>query len=246
MNQLSYLEKFKTLPIETSLQKSFGALSLIFYQITSDFDLKKHMSHIRKAIISGEIDTTILEQESSNCITRHHYEAPYKIHFRHACVFIELANIAFENNETEKAWFFISEANHRIGLTQSGHTYYFGVDEKETLKANAKKGSKKVYDNYAYDRKEVIRLINQSPAGGWLDEVHALTSIRTPLKELIIDNLKSSGGVRFKLKLDNFEQRISRWINHDKSKANNNEPQGEVRKAYEANSQFRLSNPNNY
>ncbi|MFJ3483534.1 hypothetical protein ACIPL1_09130 [Pseudomonas sp. NPDC090202] len=241
-----YIDDFPPYSLEATLKKSADALCLLFFQLENNFDFAEHIKNIRIDILNETLTSDLLTSQAKNCDIEHKKIAPYKTHFQHACIFLELASISVEKGDFEEAWSFVSQTNHLIGLTQAGLVNYNGVDQAEVLAMNARKGAEKKLQKQALDRDEVIRLIQtKRPPEGWIDEDHALRGIIPFFKEALSKNLKSSNGPRFELTPENCEQRISNWLKYNKTKQNKNERQNEVRCTFEEESRFRRSNPNN-
>lgn len=243
----SFDPKIEIHDLKTTIDKTLDRLTLLFHQLESSFDLPRHMTGIHQAILSGAINAETIEQEQDNRIFQRETLAPYKSHFRHACIYTELAKISYAERNDNAAWSFIAQANYQIGLAIGTLSTYPGVDIKDARSMQTKEAARAKHSKTDPERREIIRLLSDPPTGGWKDEKEALNTIIGPLNNIIQQSLKSLNGHRFEItEPKQLERSVKRWLRYDKKKAERGEPQGMIRLAYEAHSQERLTNPNNH
>ncbi|TXH92873.1 MAG: hypothetical protein E6Q71_00215 [Pseudomonas sp.] len=247
MSPPSFDPKIEVRDLGATIEKALGSLTLLFHKLESSFDLPRHMTGIHQAIISGAINAETIEQEQDNRIFQRETLAPYKSHFRHACIYTELAKISYAERNENSAWSFIAQANYQIGLAIGTFSTYQGVDIKDARSMQTKEAARVRHSKTDPERREIIRLLSDPPTGGWKDEKEALNNIIGPLNNIIQQSLKSLNGHRFEMTEPNhLKSSVKRWLQYDKKKAEKGKPQSMIRLTYEAHSQERLTNPNNH
>ncbi|WP_122739768.1 hypothetical protein [Pseudomonas viridiflava] len=89
-----YTDDFPPYSLEITLKKSANALCVMLHRLERNFDFAGHLKNIRAEFFKEALTPELLILEAKNTDREHKAIAPYKVHFRHACIFFELASIS--------------------------------------------------------------------------------------------------------------------------------------------------------
>lgn len=231
--------------IEQSIHEARNVLAILLHRIFSRFSIEEHLNKVWADILDGKINSRTMADDLQGIINPQK-NPPYKINFSHACVYAALAIDSQERNRELESWAFIAQAKYHAGLAVAGIGAYLGVDSEAVLSDRARKGGIAKEEGYDFDKREIISILSSPPVDGWCSEKEALEVVKELLSKRIKENRRIKGVQRFKLDPDDyndFERKLKRWINIDKTKQRNGKKQGLIRLVYERNSREILMHP---
>jgi hypothetical protein len=136
-------------------------------------------SPILQATLMEEWDSEISEEEIAIFIN----------HFRHACLYMELARAAEKQNEHIKAWSFNNYASLKVGAISEKLENILKNAQAERLSTQNSKNAKEKDKNFIATQMETARLLKEmKPEEGWPSASRAAITLEKPLSEFIINN----------------------------------------------------------
>lgn len=130
---------------------------------------------------------------------------------RYACLYLELAQAAEENNDLNRAWAFNNEASLAVGETVEASAVILSkIEANSRSKQNSENGRGRI-KNFLPAKLEAVRLLNElKPEGGWPTLASAISALEEPLGNFIDTN--RIGGI----KSSNVKNLLGKvWIPHD-------------------------------
>ncbi len=176
---------------------------------------------VAAAIKAGEITSSTVVDEWAKTLLK-----PLKyaslVDFKHACIYLILAEIAYSKSETEKAWSLLARSCLLCGRAVYS-TEDTSTGDKEKQRENARIGGKKRGDRYQPVRQEVVRLLKeQRPPGGWKE---SLPTRKYLVESLMIFRKGKDSAQRGFMFPGNISAALLRWFTDN----------DEIRDAYESN-----------
>lgn len=209
-----------------TIEQNDSDLEFIYKVTDPNLNFHEFKLQLAVAIKAGQITSETMSHEWAGSLINPSIDSSF-VTFRHACIYSVLAEIAYGNSETEKAWPLLAKSRNLCGSASACIANpVIGGDTKQ--RENARKGGKNRGNALLPVRQEVVRLLKSPPTGGWKDSRQTRKAIAKSLTEF--KKTKDSEIKDFPFPTD-IVGALCRWFNEVP----------EIREAYEANTAEALS-----
>lgn len=154
-------------------------------------DYSTLLSKIRHAIGDPTLQAELVQNWNSedNAHEPSQEAEAFLNHFKHACLYIELARAAEEQKEHTRAWAFNNYASLMVGETsEKSETILYHIEIRHHSKQNSK-NAQGGSNNLIPVKEEAARLLEEmKPEGGWPSYRRAAIVLEAPMAEYISHN----------------------------------------------------------
>lgn len=204
-------EKIGSTAILEAIARNHSILHDHFFSPFSEPDAYLELLESIRLNISSPVLQGQLEEDWYNEANKHDDSATRLLqHVRNACLYLELASIAEQNKNRDRAWAFNSHASLMVGeiIERSAAILNLHETEKRSVKnsVNAQGRNKAVLPL----KKEVARLLEHlRPEAGWPHKSTAVAVLERHLSDFIDTNNISA------VQISNIENWLPRWLLED-------------------------------
>ena len=183
----------------------------IFYPLFENEDYPELLSKIEHAISDPALQAELQQDweiKDNKCKPQSEIET-FRYQFKYACMYVALAHAAEERAEHTKAWAFNNHASRLVGEVTKRAEVILDAVAREEISARNTKNGKGLLANYLPAKEEVVRLLEEKPAGTWKGKNSAIKDLEELFSEFI-ENIKGT-----RLTKNNIPGSLKNWMIRD-------------------------------